>query len=98
MKKNNQFVALNESLALNGKIVSPSQATEDPAKRRIIEISLRMARMAGAHLYAVKLDDGCLAMIPCDPNDRAAWRNALVQVHRQIIAGALGPVQFGAAQ
>ena len=98
MKKNNQFVALNESLALNGKIVSPSQATEDPAKRRIIEISHRMARMAGAHLYAVKWDDGCLAMIPCDPNDRAAWRNALVQVHRQIAAGASGPVQFGAAQ
>ena len=98
MATNTQYAIWNESVALTGKIVAPAEATEDPTKRRMIQIALRVAQMAGVHLYAVKWDDGCFAMIPCNPNDRAAWRNALAQVHRQIIAGALGPVQFGAAQ
>ena len=87
-----------ENMALAGRVIDVSQAKVDPGKRRMMEMGLMVANMARVPLHVVAWPDGSLALVPANPDDRDEWRNALLEIHRHIAAGAIGPVYFGGAQ
>lgn len=90
------ITATEDGIALSGKIVSPAEAAADQAERVMIEMAVRVAKMSGQQLHPVKWDNGFVALIPGDPRDTEEWTRRVVETYRQIAAGAMGEIDFGA--
>ena len=81
-----------------GTVVSPTEATDLPGERKLMEIIICDAEVAGVKLSPVRWDDGVVALVPGDPADLPAWRQAVIKMHRAAVAGAIGPVHIGDQQ
>ena len=90
--------ALDENIAITGKVVSPTEATDLPGERKLMEIIIWDAELEGVKLSPVMWDDGVLALVPGDPTNTPAWRKALIKTHRLAVAGVLGPAYIGDAK
>jgi hypothetical protein len=86
---------LDENIAVTGKVVSPTEATDLPGERKLMEFIIWDAEVDGVKLSPVKWDDGVVALVPGDPTDTTAWRTALIKTHRHAVSGVLGPANIG---